>query len=100
MATLDPATFNLLTPPRSRARAGELVTPHGTVTTPVLLPVGTQASVKTLTPEEVRQSGFAMLLANTYHLHLRPGIPVVEAIGGLHRFMDWDCAILTFLVSV
>ncbi len=95
MATRDPAAFNLLTPTGSRARAGELVTPHGTVTTPVLLPVGTQATVKTLTPEEVRQCGFSMLLANTYHLHLRPGIPVVEAIGGLHRFMGWDGAILT-----
>ncbi len=95
MATPAPTTFNLLTPAGSRARAGELVTPHGTVTTPVLLPVGTQASVKTLTPEEVRQSGFSMLLANTYHLHLRPGIPIVEAQGGLHRFMGWDGAILT-----
>ncbi len=90
-----PTTFRLLSPRGSRARAGELLTPHGTVTTPVLLPVGTQASVKTLTPDEVRQSGFDMLLANTYHLHLRPGIPVVEAIGGLHRFMGWDGAILT-----
>ncbi len=90
-----PATFRLLTPLGSRARAGELITPHGTVMTPVLLPVGTQASVKTLTPEEVRQSGFSMLLANTYHLHLRPGIPIVETLGGLHRFMGWDGAILT-----
>jgi len=95
MKTHGPATFNLLTPPGSHARAGELVTPHGTVATPVLLPVGTQASVKTLTPEEVSQSGFSMLLANTYHLHLRPGISVVEAMGGLHRFMGWDGAILT-----
>lgn len=95
MATQAAATFNLLTPPGSRARAGELVTPHGTVKTPVLLPVGTQATVKTLTPEEVRHSGFDMLLCNTYHLHLRPGTQVVEAQGGLHRFMGWDGAILT-----
>ncbi|MEE8353543.1 MAG: tRNA guanosine(34) transglycosylase Tgt, partial [Dehalococcoidales bacterium] len=90
-----PATFRLLTPPGSRARAGELLTPHGTVATPVLLPVGSQGSVKALTPEDVCQSGFSMLLANTYHLHLRPGIPVIDAIGGLHRFMGWDGAILT-----
>jgi queuine tRNA-ribosyltransferase len=81
--------------PRSRARAGELVTPHGVVQTPVFMPVGSQGSVKTLTPEEVRDTGMNMLLANTYHLYLRPGIPVVEKAGGLHKFMGWDGPILT-----
>jgi queuine tRNA-ribosyltransferase len=77
------------------ARAGELNTPHGTVPTPVFLPVGSQAAVKTLTPEEVRELGFGMVLANTYHLYLRPGIDVIEELGGLHAFMGWDGAILT-----
>lgn len=78
-----------------RARAGELCTPHGVVTTPVLCPVGTQASVKTLTPEEVRGVGMGMILANTYHLYLRPGIDTIGKLGGLHRFMGWDGTILT-----
>ncbi len=77
------------------ARAGELYNPHGTVPTPVFLPVGSQAAVKTLTPGEVRDLGFGMVLANTYHLYLRPGIEVIEKMGGLHRFMAWDSAILT-----
>jgi queuine tRNA-ribosyltransferase len=77
------------------ARAGELFTSHGTVPTPVFLPVGSQATVKTLTPEEVKSIGFNMVLANTYHLYLRPGIDVIEKMGGLHRFMAWDGAILT-----
>lgn len=88
--------FNLLnTCPGSRARAGELITPHGIVPTPVLLPVGSQATVKTLTPEEIKDVGMNMLLANTYHLYLRPGIAVIEKLGGLHRFMGWDGTILT-----
>jgi queuine tRNA-ribosyltransferase len=77
------------------ARAGELITAHGTVATPVFLPVGSQATVKTLTPAEVRGLGFDMVLANTYHLYLRPGIDVIREMGGLHRFMAWDGAILT-----
>ncbi|MFC1874906.1 tRNA guanosine(34) transglycosylase Tgt [Chloroflexota bacterium] len=89
-------SFNLIkTCPDSRARAGELITPHGLVPTPVFLPVGSQATVKTLAPQEVKNIGFSMVLANTYHLYLRPGIPVVEGLGGLHRFMGWDGAILT-----
>ncbi|MCJ7769010.1 MAG: tRNA guanosine(34) transglycosylase Tgt [Dehalococcoidales bacterium] len=89
-------SFNLKrTCPGSMARAGELITPHGLVPTPVFLPVGSQATVKTLTPEELSGIGFNMLLANTYHLYLRPGIPVIEELGGLHRFMGWDGAILT-----
>ncbi len=77
------------------ARAGELITPHGVVPTPVFLPVGSQATVKTLTPDDIGELGFNMILANTYHLYLRPGIDVVEKLGGLHRFMAWDGALLT-----
>ncbi len=77
------------------ARAGELVTPHGAVQTPVFLPVGSQATVKTLTPQEIRGIGFGMLLANAYHLYLRPGASVIDELGGLHTFMGWDGAILT-----
>lgn len=78
-----------------KARAGELTTPHGVVPTPVLCPVGTQGSVKAITPDEVRQIGMAIVLANTYHLYLRPGIATIEKLGGLHKFMNWDGAILT-----
>ncbi len=77
------------------ARAGELMTPHGPVSTPVFLPVGSQATVKTLTPEEVKDIGLSMVLANTYHLYLRPGIDVIKKTGGLHKFMGWDGALLT-----
>ncbi|UCG54466.1 MAG: tRNA guanosine(34) transglycosylase Tgt [Dehalococcoidia bacterium] len=77
------------------ARAGELVTPRGVVLTPLFLPVGSQASIKTLTPQEIRGIGFNMLLANAYHLYLRPGISVIEEAGGLHNFMGWSGAILT-----
>jgi len=83
------------TSPDSRARAGELVTGHGTVPTPVFMPVATQGTVKTLTPEEVKDIGFKMVLSNTYHLYLRPGISTVEQAGGLHKYMSWDRAILT-----
>ncbi|MBI4186715.1 MAG: tRNA guanosine(34) transglycosylase Tgt [Chloroflexi bacterium] len=79
----------------SKARAGELHTPHGMVPTPVFLPVGSQATVKTLTPDELKGIGVTMVLANTYHLYLRPGVQVIERMGGLHRFMGWDGAILT-----
>jgi queuine tRNA-ribosyltransferase len=77
------------------ARAGELVTAHGTVPTPLFMPVGSQGTVKTLTPEEVKDIGYGMALANTYHLYLRPGVEVVKKLGGLHKFMAWDGAILT-----
>jgi len=88
--------FRLIrTCPDSKARAGELVTPHGTVPTPVFLPVGSQGTVKTLTPEEIKGLGITMILANTYHLYLRPGIVMIERMGGLHKFMSWDGAILT-----
>jgi queuine tRNA-ribosyltransferase len=89
-------SFRLLkTSSQTRARAGELTTPHGRVLTPVFLPVGSQGAVKTLTPQEVKDIGYKMLLANTYHLYLRPGIDVIERAGGLHNFMGWKGAILT-----
>ena len=78
-----------------KARAGELTTQHGIIKTPVLCPVGTQGSVKTLTPQDVKDVGMQMILANTYHLYLRPGIPLIEKLGGLHKFMNWNGAILT-----
>lgn len=77
------------------ARAGVFTTPHGTVHTPAFMAVGTLATVKTLDPIELRQIGCEMILANAYHLHLRPGEAVVEKLGGLHRFMAWDGPILT-----
>lgn len=77
------------------ARRGTLDTPHGPVETPAFMPVGTLGVVKTLSPEEVRGTGASMILANTYHLYLRPGHEEVAALGGLHRFMRWDGPILT-----
>jgi len=88
--------FNLIkTCTGTKARVGELVTPHGEVPTPVFLPVGSQATVKTLTPQEIKEIGFSILLANAYHLYLRPGASLIEELGGLHNFMGWDGAILT-----
>src|ERR1700735_711323 len=79
----------------TRARAGLLHTPHGTVETPVFMPVGTQAAVKGLTPHQVAEAGARIILGNTYHLALRPGDAVVAEMGGLHRFMGWNGPILT-----
>jgi queuine tRNA-ribosyltransferase len=79
----------------SAARRGRLSTPHGTVETPAFLPVGTQATVKGVTPDQLREVGVEMVLANTYHLALRPGSEVVAALGGLHDFMGWVGPILT-----
>jgi queuine tRNA-ribosyltransferase len=79
----------------SRARAGVLTLPHGEVQTPVFMPVGTQATVKGLTPVEVEALGAQIVLANTYHLYLRPGPELVAALGGLHALMAWDRPILT-----
>ncbi len=76
-------------------RAGLLGTPHGEVPTPVFMPVGTQATVKTLTPADLREVGAAIILGNAYHLYLRPGVERIAAAGGLHRFMAWDGPILT-----
>ncbi len=77
------------------ARRGEMVTPHGVVQTPAFMPVGTQATVKGLTPEAVRATGAEIVLGNTYHLMLRPGAERVAALGGLHTFMNWPGPILT-----
>ncbi|HRO50281.1 MAG TPA: tRNA guanosine(34) transglycosylase Tgt [Hyphomicrobium sp.] len=77
------------------ARLGEIVTPRGTIRTPAFMPVGTVATVKALYPEQVRQAGADILLANTYHLMLRPGAERVARLGGLHKFMRWDGPILT-----
>jgi queuine tRNA-ribosyltransferase len=77
------------------ARRGEIATAHGTVATPAFLPVGTQATVKGLSPEALRANGTEIVLSNTYHLMLRPGAERIAALGGLHRFMNWMRAILT-----
>jgi queuine tRNA-ribosyltransferase len=77
------------------ARAGVLHTAHGDIETPVFMPVGTKATVKALHPDEVRALGAQVILANTYHLHFRPGEDVIEELGGLHRFSGWDGPILT-----
>ncbi|TYP48708.1 tRNA guanosine(34) transglycosylase Tgt [Thermosediminibacter litoriperuensis] len=77
------------------ARTGLLETPHGVIETPVFMPVGTQATVKTMTPEELEQIGAKIILSNTYHLYLRPGHRIIEEAGGLHRFMNWKGSILT-----
>ena len=79
----------------SAARAGVLHTPHGDIPTPVYMPVGTRATVKTVTPDELRAAGAAIILGNTYHLYLRPGAGVVAEMGGLHRFMGWERPLLT-----
>lgn len=80
---------------RSRARVARLSTPHGTIETPAFMPVGTGGTVKGILPEQLRAAGYGLLLANAYHLALRPGVDVVARHGGLHRFMNWDGAILT-----
>ena len=79
----------------TQARLGELITRHGIVSTPVFLPVGSQGTVKTLTPEELKDIGVTIILGNTYHLYLRPGIDTIEQLGGLHRYIAWDGPILT-----
>lgn len=79
----------------TRARVGRLVTAHGTVATPQFMPVGTNATVKALDPDDLREAGATMILANTYHLALRPGHERIARLGGLHRFMAWDRGILT-----
>jgi len=79
----------------SAARAGVFATPRGNVETPCFMPVGTQATVKALDPDDLRAAGSQMILANAYHLHLRPGDDVIASLGGLHAFMGWDGPILT-----
>ena len=81
--------------PGTRARRGRIHTPHGTVETPVFMPVGTQATVKAVGQDDLESLGAEILLGNTYHLMLRPGEDLIGALGGLHRFMAWDRALLT-----
>jgi queuine tRNA-ribosyltransferase len=81
--------------PGSAARLGSLTTTHGRIDTPIFMPVGTQATVKAMTPEELVEVGSQIILANTYHLYLRPGHDLIGRLGGLHRFMHWDRPILT-----
>jgi queuine tRNA-ribosyltransferase len=102
VATLEAgaaATFEILTPApadgSSRARRGRLTLPHGVVETPQFMPVGTNASVKALHPDDLDAAGASIILANTYHLMLRPGHDRIERLGGVHRFMSWDRPILT-----
>ena len=92
----NPFEFELLhVCKQTGARRGRLHTPHGVIETPVYMPVGTQATVKTMTPEELKDCGAQIILSNTYHLHLRPGEELVRRAGGLHAFMHWDRPILT-----
>ena len=80
---------------RSKARTGVLYTKHGAVQTPVFMPVATQACVKALTDEDLKNAGATCLLSNTYHLYLRPTTKILQQMGGLHKFMNWDGSILT-----
>ena len=80
---------------QSGARLGKLYTPHGVIDTPIFMPVGTQATVKAMTPEELKAMDARIILSNTYHLYMRPGHELVKKAGGLHKFMNWDRAILT-----
>ena len=91
-----PAHFQLLkTDTATAARRGRLTTRHGVIETPIFMPVGTQGTVKSLTPAHLREIGAQIILGNTYHLNLRPGSELVRDLGGLHRFMGWDGPILT-----
>ena len=92
--TAAPFSF-AVTATAGRARAGLFMTPHGPVETPAFMPVGTLATIKALDPAEVHAAGARMILANAYHLHLRPGDEVIRDLGGLHRFMGWDGPIVT-----
>ena len=80
---------------RTKARRGRITTPHGVIETPVFMPVGTQATVKAMKPEDVERTGAQIILGNTYHLYLRPGSDIIREAGGLHKFMNWDKPILT-----
>ncbi|MFV0255411.1 MAG: tRNA guanosine(34) transglycosylase Tgt [Erysipelotrichaceae bacterium] len=80
---------------QSGARLGKITTPHGVIETPIFMPVGTLASVKFLTPEQIKEVGSQIILANTYHLHLRPGEDIIDKAGGVHKFMNYDGPMLT-----
>jgi len=89
-------TFQILhQDPNTKARRGLLITKHGQVETPAFMPIGTAGAVKGITPQQLKETGANIILANTYHLMLRPGVDVVENLGGLHKFMAWDRPILT-----
>ncbi len=94
-----PADFTVVVPPppdgATRGRVGRLALPHGVVDTPAFMPVGTNATVKALHPDDLREVGAEIVLANTYHLYLRPGHERIQRLGGLHEFMGWDRPILT-----
>ena len=89
-----PGTFEILATD-GEARLGRLQTAHGAIETPVFMPVGTQATVKTLEPRDLEELGASVILGNTYHLLVRPGPEIIGACGGLHRFMGWERPILT-----
>ncbi len=92
----NPVTYELIkTCKRTGARLGVVHTPHGDIPTPIYMPVGTQATVKAMTPRELNEIGTKIILSNTYHLHLRPGEALVREAGGLHSFMAWDKPVLT-----
>jgi queuine tRNA-ribosyltransferase len=91
-----PFQFDLLKQDsKTSARLGKMATPHGIVNTPVFMPVGTQGTVKSMLPEEIKNCGAEIILGNTYHLYLRPGHETIQKLGGLHRFMNWPYPILT-----
>jgi len=91
-----PFSFDLIKKdPDSQARLGKMITPHGSVNTPAFMPVGTQGTVKAMTPEQIESCGTGIILGNTYHLYLRPGHETVKKLGGLHKFMNWPHPILT-----
>ena len=102
MFNVPPSCFNgkqmfelLKTDPSSKARLGRLTTPRGIIETPVFMPVGTQGSVKALDPRELREMGTRIILGNTYHFSIRPGLEIIQQAGGLHRFIGWPLPILT-----
>jgi queuine tRNA-ribosyltransferase len=95
VSTLAPITYAFKPTGVGRARLGRIITPHGAVDTPQFMPVGTQATVKALTPADLRTAGAQIILGNTYHLDLRPGAERIARLGGLHRFMGWDGPVLT-----
>jgi queuine tRNA-ribosyltransferase len=95
-SALDSFGYTLITQDeRTGARAGIIHTPHGDIPTPIYAPVGTQATVKTVSPHELRELDAKIILSNTYHLYLRPGAELIARMGGLHQFMNWDRPILT-----
>jgi len=94
MPEKTPFTFQLIAR-QKRARAGVFSTPHGDLLTPVFAPVGTQATVKAVTPEQLHEIKASLILANTYHLYLRPGDELIAELGGLHKFMNWPAPLLT-----